>query len=187
LASAALSIIYEAMREPIPGRHERGRPSPAPAAAVLILVLALAAHPTFVPPAGASGHGAPAPRMGDTRQAAPENYSHGAEGFWSPANMPKDGHLTWPAQRTRPPVFFSHARHIHGGRTACRSCHHKEPASCSAEAACHSLITREDEPPRSLHRAFHLPDSPRSCLGCHARFKANYLPHGPLECGRCHR
>lgn len=174
------------MTESAPGRPGRGSPSPVLAVSALILLFALAAVPALVRGAAASGHG-PQHKLADVRPVSPENYSLGVEGTWTPEHMPKDGYLSWPSQRTRPPVFFSHARHVQGGRTSCRSCHHKDPASCSSEAACHSLITREDDPPRSLHRAFHLAGSPRSCLGCHSRFKANYLPHGPLECGRCHR
>jgi hypothetical protein len=69
-------------------------------------------------------------------------------------------------------VVFRHDQHVRQVR--CRACHHeKSPeqsifVSCAAAASCHPNTDITNRAGKSYYLALHNPDSPRSCLGCHA-------------------
>ena len=87
-------------------------------------------------------------------------------------------------EKQRPPVKFSHAKHIKIKATGCADCHHtgekkkgepgpkgETPSKCNV---CHPR-------PDDLQRAFH-----RQCIDCHNKAKQEGKVTGPRLCGECH-
>ncbi len=90
------------------------------------------------------------------------------------------------------PVAFPHQKHFALG---CKTCHHKwtdtskPPAKCTSQG-CHDLIGAQGEDmvkPNSAYSAYHKSNELRSCVGCHAKKKAEGLKTGPVACVQCHK
>jgi hypothetical protein len=78
--------------------------------------------------------------------------------------------------RTIAPAPFDHVAHERGVEN-CRTCHHEAIKSCNS---CHDIAGKEEGEFVQLADAMHMPDSERSCAGCH-----NLEKQRPV-CAGCH-
>ncbi len=107
-------------------------------------------------------------------------------------DAPKDMVIKMPAggTATKTPVKFSHAGPGHKPLD-CKGCHHNWDGKAAtglkcSDKGCHdNLDPAAKADPKSFYKAFHDMTSPKSCLGCHKKAKADGK-NAPIACNACH-